>query len=1245
MSGSSFVHLHTHSDYSTRDSIARVADLVSSAAGDEQPALAITDHGNLGASRILRDTAAKYGIKPIYGVEAYLAVEDGEPNARLRHGTTDEDEKKYHHLTILAETPEGWANLLRIQAEANDAFWSKPRADLDLLSQYHEGLIVLTGCLGGPIKEPLSHGNPDGAHRNLATLVDIFGTDNTFVEVMSHGIPEEDALNADLERFAKEFGLRSVATNDSHYVHPSDDQAHDAWLCISGNTTLDNPNRWKFTGSGYHLRSASEMRGLFTTDQCDATLDIAERCTQHDMMPKSGLRLPTFAPDDPRGSDRILYEMARDGATGRYGSPLPTAVKERLRYELDIIANAHLSDYFLIVSDMIQWAKSQNIRVGPGRGSAAGSCVSYVLGITNIDPLAHGLLFERFLNPTRAKMPDIDTDFEQDRREEVIAYLAQRWGDDRVARIGTHGISLAKNSIRAAGKVLGEGFAANKLANLVPMMTGGRTASLDELVNKSISSEFSEVAKGSAKLINIAQSFEGVVNNEGVHACGVVVSDESLLGLVPLRRDRKSNSRITEWDGGEIEAANFLKMDVLGLATLDIIASTGRLANIDPDEIDLNDDKAWDLIARGHTSGVFQLESEGMTDLARRINARSVDDLAAVIALYRPGPLGMGMHVVYAERKTGTTSVDYGIFSDNDDEIEIIKSTLDETYGVIVYQEQILRLADTVAGFSPADRDDLLKAVGKKIREQMDRSGELFQKMAIEDVDYAGNPKLAFSPATASKLWDAFKSAGEYAFNKSHSTGYASLSYQMAWLKANYPAEFAAGWLSHTSDPDKRATFLSKLEGVELLVPDVNHSLATPSVHNNNVLMGLGGITDVGSVAEFIVSEREKNGPFSSLHDIASRVKTNDDKRISVTALNALVDSGACDAFGPRLGQVMMMGTVKDIDAPVPDFEFDVLERSARERQRLGILVSESPLGVLGDQLRSWRSPNDGRKPTAVHKLVAGKASTLGIVASFEIMKKRTRFAKMRIAGTNGTVDCLIWDRTLQMIERGVGIPRIGDVVGVDGNVKVAEAPQAEVAVDDEGNEVAVDGGEPSIEITVNAIWSYPLVAPRWGEPAPVTTAPAASDEEEIDPLDGFGSDSYDDWSPLVEPSPDESDRRADLSPDSDVLERPAENAPEPATGASRGSLGAILSDDDEDWGSFIAEVSGKRQTEPVEQPKVATKAVEPTPATKPAAAIPGPADAPRNKSKPASGVSMKPLSTDTNTRSFTKKPRNKLYN
>jgi DNA polymerase-3 subunit alpha len=492
----SFVHLHTHSSHSVRDSIARPDDLFA-AASDGQSALAITDHGNLSGLYVSHKAAKSRGVNLIAGIEAYMAVESGEPSARLRHESVvkpifgDDDapsadnaggEAKYTHLTLLAESAEGLENLMRLSAIANDgeAFWSHPRMDLTVLAEHSKGLIALSGCLGGAIKSRLAAGDVEGANTATASMVEIFGHDNFFIEVMSHGIAVEDRLNAGLLEIAKKFGLRVVATNDSHFTRADDERAHEAWLCSASNQTLSDPNHWHFTGNGYHLRTAAEMRAIFDDQPgfekgCDHTLLIAERATGFEMFPKHGLRIPAFDPTSEQSSDELLYQKAREGALRRYGSPLPIEVKERLRHELDVVSNAGLSDYFLIVADMIDWARGQGIRVGPGRGSAAGSCISYCLGIIAVDPLAHGLLFERFLNPTRNKMPDIDTDFEQGRRQEVVHYLIERWGKDSVALIGTLGYSLSKNSLRVAGKVLDRAALGARLADQVPTMGDSMT--------------------------------------------------------------------------------------------------------------------------------------------------------------------------------------------------------------------------------------------------------------------------------------------------------------------------------------------------------------------------------------------------------------------------------------------------------------------------------------------------------------------------------------------------------------------------------------------------------------------------------------------------------------------------------------------------------------------------------------------------------------------------------------------------
>jgi len=1154
-----FVHLHTHSSHSVRDSIARPDDLFDAVVADGQSALAITDHGNLSGLYVAHQSAAKRGVSLIAGIEAYMAIEDGESNARLRReiarksidhsnasDTSEPGESKYTHLTLLAENEVGLKNLMRLSALSHegDAFWSRPRMDLSLLAENSQGLIALSGCLGGAIKSRLALGDRDGANAAARDLVEIFGKDNFFIEVMSHGIAIEDSLNAELMEIAKRHDLRVVATNDSHFTSAEDSHAHDAWLCGASGKTLDDPKRWRFSGSGFHLRSAQEMRAIFDDqpgfeDACDNTLLIAERASGYSMFPEHGLRIPTFDPTNERSASELLHEKVKAGAKRRYSSPLPVVVKERLRYELDIISNAGLSDYFLIVADMIDWAKSRGIRVGPGRGSAAGSCVSFCMGIIAVDPLAHGLLFERFLNPTRNKMPDIDTDFEQGRRQEVVNYLIERWGKDSVGLIGTLGYSLSKNSLRVAGKVLGASQAGIALANQVPTLGDGKTATIKALRDPGWApgAGFRELAaeSGSEPVIEIAKRFEGVVNTESIHPCGVVIGDEELVGLIPLRSDRRTEKSggtggwVSEFDGEALEDLGFLKMDILGLANLDVVEAAVREIkrrhgiDLDVDTVpDKGTDeakKAWTMVGSGRTEGIFQIEGQGTQDLARRLRPASVDELAVLIALYRPGPLGIGMHDMYANRKAGLEKTSYDIFTKNPAEVKILASVMDETLAVMVYQEQLLRIAELVAGFNPPERDNLLRAIGKKDREKMNRSGELFIKGAQANLDMAGEPKLAFAARTAENLWDAMKSAGEYSFNKSHSVGYARLSFITAWLKANYPTEYAAGWLSISDNQEKRLAFLASLreEGVELRHPDVNRSDAYPTVGDDGVvLFGLSKIRDVGTVAAEIVAERTAHGPFKSLADFAIRVRvTNGTRRVSITVLRALIESGAFDAFGTRKGMFDALETLrKNPGATVSKSEWGVLEYSVRERDRLGILVSADPLSVFKDQIKTWRSPQTRSVPFALHRLPdEGNVSTIGLVTSWEVLKRKTSFAKMRLSGTKTTIDCVIWNTTLDKIVRSGTVPKVGDIIGVDGIVKTKTPYQRDTDEGTDTEEVSVK------ELVVNSIWSFPINdqtavvddtvpdtptlfdKPRQGHPAVATKSDALLDDS-VDPLE-----------------------------------------------------------------------------------------------------------------------------------------------
>ena len=786
-----------------------------------------------------------------------------------------------------------------------------------------------------------------------------------------------------------------------------------------------------------------------------------------------------------------------EGAEARYGHPLPEPVLARLRFEYDVICEKRLSDYFLIVADMIGWARGRGIRVGPGRGSAGGSMIAYSLGITAIDPLAHGLLFERFLSLDRAKMPDIDTDFEQAAVPQVMSYLAERWGYDRVARIGTFGMSLAAASLRSAGKVTGQGVLGARLADTVTKGSDGKPLSLAALEDPDNEAgvEFRKaVADPAARvLVEMAKGFEGQVNNEGIHACGVVVSDEPLPGLVPLRRDRRDSAGqlVTEWDGSDIESFGLLKLDVLGVRNLDVISAAARLIEPrnggpldvdDPadDSTDSTARAAWRLIAEGRTAGVFQLEGGGMTKLAVQVAPQNIDELAAVIALFRPGPLAAGLDQHYVRRKAGEEAVSYDYLTDQPSEAQAIGSVLGETFGVCVFQEQLMRLGEVVAGFGPDERNRLQRAVSKKKRDEMEAVGELFVAGAARPNTSAGSPKLAFVSATAERVWAAMKGAADYAFNKSHSVGYAKTAYVTAFLKANWPAEFAAALLSVTSGDDKRLAVLRSLqaEGIPVLGPDVNVSGTKTSVDDAGaVRLGLGEIKGVGVNAEAVVAERDRGGPFAGLADLLGRVtvtdpKTGQAKNLPVNIVEAMIEAGAFDAFGARLGQSMASKALRDApEVTVCDTEWGVIERATRERLRLGVLVSSSPLKSLNGKLD--RLKHGGSRPSqtvAIHRITnpGGHIYTIGVVAHFEVAKKGTRRAYLTLEGSHASIDCVMWADAMDRTEVNGRLPAVGDVVGVEGKVKQTVRDRHGP---DEYTDEAAPNAEPSLELLINQVW------------------------------------------------------------------------------------------------------------------------------------------------------------------------------
>ena len=1172
-----FAQLHNHTTYSVRDGIQKLATMVEAAAADHQPAIATTDHGSLGATWKMAGLCAKAGLKYIPGIELYLAFGDrhereGLPAPAGADGAGSDAEskttgvKRYQHLTVLAASQAGWRNLLLVSSAAHDpqAYWSKPRADMDLLTSHTEGLVVLTGCVGGPVAGRLVRGEPEVAAANLARLVEAFGRSHVFVEVMDHGIAAERAILPELVGLARRFGLSVVATNDCHYTRPEEHRAHDALLCLADEgKTLSSPDRWRFDGSGYHLRSAAEMRAIFddqpgTEAACNTTLAIAEMVGDR-VIPEARMHLPrSFLPDGVT-AERRLFELAKAGAKARYGDPYPEVVRDRLRHEYKVITEKSLSDYFLILADVIAWARGRGIRVGPGRGSAGGSVISYCLGIITIDPIRYGLLFERFLSPDRVGMPDIDTDFEQGRREEVFDYLTATYGIDHTAHIGTSTFQLTNAALRNAGRVLDVPGLGARLAAKVPNGAGGKPVPLAVLEDKQAlaGAELRAMAAAepqAAAVLEIARAFEGNITAEGIHACGFLISDEPLAGLVPLRRDRRKGrdgrGLVTEWDGTDCDAAGMLKLDVLGIRNLDVIAATEQIiaertgeqvtAEEASDDVDDPDPlarararAAWQLVAEGRTAGVFQLESAGMTELAQKVAPTSIEELSAIVALFRPGPLGARTHDRYAERKAGREAVDYTIFTDDPAEAEVIASVLGDTHGLMIYQEAMMRIGQVVAGFDAYGRDRLRKAIGKKLVAEMAAVGEMFLAGAVASVDAQGRAKLAFKRSTAEALWHGMEGAAAYAFNKSHSVGYAKLAYETAWLKASWPAAYGAGLLSVTGAEDRRVPILASLaaEGIAVSTPDVNLG----EVHTT---LGPDGVVRLGLVeikgmraddARAIVAERAQGGPFTSMADLLARVRVSrtagapadggpddgdpddgdpDDvessdaepeqdsagSAISLASAKALIEAGACDAFGPRAGLVRAMRVLRAGDLPIPGTEWGVVERASRERERLGAAISGNPLKLLSDQLRSWSSPRTGARPIPLHRIEercpnGGAVSTVGTVASFEIRKKGRRRAQMTLEGSAGSIECVIWSDQLQGLERTGRVPAVGSVVGVDARVRkttVVVAPEVadEASDGDPGDPGDGDGDGPGgsapetmtkTELTVSDVWTGEL--------------------------------------------------------------------------------------------------------------------------------------------------------------------------
>src|SRR6266498_3672135 len=882
------------------DGAARISEVVATAAADGQPAVGITDHGNMYGVLDFYRAAREAGLTPVLGSEAYFT--SGSRFDRPRRA-----DHEIFHLTLLAETNAGYRNLIKVASNAYlDGFYYKPRIDFELLERHRDGLIATSGCLGGLVCQELLQGDYTAARDHAARFQEILGRDSFFIELQDHGLPEQREVNPQLVKMGRELDAPLLATNDSHYTHRQDAEAHAALLCVQTGATLDDPNRFKFDADEFYLKTAAEMRGLFADypEACDNTLLVAERANVEIEFGKP--ELPAFPVPEGHDEDSYLRELTLEGAKDRYGQSPALHVLERIEYELGVIKDMGFSAYFLVVWDLVRYARSRGIRVGPGRGSAAGSCVAYCLRIVDIDPIRYDLLFERFLNPGRKQMPDIDMDFDERYRGEIIKYAAQRYGWDHVAQIVTFSTIKARAAVRDASRVLGYPWGVgDRIAKLMPPLIMGRDTPLRACLEKVTGHEdgYKMAAELRAlydsdpdakRVIDVAKGLEGLRRQDGIHAAAVVITREPLTEYLPIQRGRTpagdvaEGPIVTQYEMHGVEDLGLLKMDFLGLRNLDVLEITLDLVESttgtrpDIDNVPLDDRKTFEMLRRGDTVGVFQLEGGPVRALLRSLAPTTFEDIAALTALYRPGPMAQNWHTEYADRKNGRRPVDHP----HPD----LEDILAPTYGLMIYQEQLMRVAQRLAGYSLEEADNLRKATGKKIR-------ALIAKERSKFVD--GCVAQGHAREFAERFFDMIEPFADYSFNKSHSVGYGYLAYQTAYLKANFPVEYLAALLTSVkANKDQTAVFLNECRqlGIPVLVPDVNESeqdftVRTTPAGEQAIRFGLSAVRNVGrGVVSLIVAARHEGGPFSDFYDFCERVEPT---ALNKRTVESLVKAGA----------------------------------------------------------------------------------------------------------------------------------------------------------------------------------------------------------------------------------------------------------------------------------------------------------------------------------------------------------------
>ena len=1067
MASDSFVHLHVHTEYSMLDGAARLGALAERTAELGMPAIAMTDHGNVFGAYEFYAKAKAAGVNPIIGIEAYMApnVSRFERKGVNFYGGGPDDVSNrgaYTHMTLLSETTEGMHNLFRLSTGAwRDGFFKHPRMDRELLQQHGAGIIGTTGCPSGEVQVHLRHGQYDAARKVAGDFQDILGKDNYFLELMDHGLDIENRVRDGLLTLAKDLQIPLLATNDSHYVMKEDAKAQEHLLCINSGSTMDIPagdgpgQRFAFNGDGYYIKSPAEMRALWADkyglpEACDNTLLIAERCDVS-FTEGNGTYMPRFPCPPGENEDSWLVKEVEKGLQFRYPNGIPDDVRKQANFEVGVITQMGFPGYFLVVADFINWAKDNGIRVGPGRGSGAGSMVAYAMRITDLDPLQHGLIFERFLNPDRVSMPDFDIDFDERRRGEVIRYVSDKYGEDRVSMIVTYGTIKAKQAVKDSSRILAYPFSmGDRITKAMPAAVMGKDVPLKDIFDPEHKrygegGEFRALydAEHDVKtVVDTAIGIEGLKRQWGVHAAGVIMSSEPLIDVIPLLKRPADGAMITQFDYPTCEALGLIKMDFLGLRNLTVLddavknIQANRGETVVLEELELTDEATYRLLQRGDTLGVFQLDGGPMRSLLRSMRPDCFEDISAVGALYRPGPMGADSHNKYARRKTGREPVE----PLHPELAEALEDVLGETYGLIVYQEQVMAIAQKLAGYTLGQADILRRAMGKKKKAELDKQFEGFSN---------GMKERGYSAGAIKALWDTLLPFSDYAFNKAHSAAYGLVSYWTAYLKANFPAEYMAALLTSTKDDkDKSAIYLNECRRmkIQVLPPDVNESSSEFTPVGTDIRFGLNAIRNVGhNVVEGIVAGRTEKGRYADFNDFMEKVPALVcNKRV----IESLIKAGAFDEMKHKrralvaihesavdqyvdikrneaIGQDSLFGGLDDdagggfgLSVVIPEIDdWDKMTLLGHERDMLGLYVSDHPLLGLEHVLSNGTDCTIGQLMLDEERQDGSTVTVSGLVTSVQrkITKRGDTWAMVTLEDLDGAIDVLLFPSAYQL--------------------------------------------------------------------------------------------------------------------------------------------------------------------------------------------------------------------------------------